>query len=119
MFNKLKSVLGDSATNTAIAKVTPLLKERLEKLDLDPTIVADDEKFTTYVAKPALVAVNASAIGLTNLIPNFDVRFVAAMLHVRDEIMVIDHANKKVSLVPDYQEKLSGVLAEALNKKAP
>ena len=116
MFDKFKNAVGESTLKAAADRVAPIIKEKLGELDLNPSEIADDEKYKTYVVGPMLLAVKAGTSGLTGLIADFDKRFLVAMLHLRDELLVIDPANKKVSLVPDYEARLPAALAEGLRK---
>ena len=107
MFDKLKNAVGDSAVKGAVEKFTQVLDQKLAEIaSLAPADIKDDARYKTYVVAPALIAVNASSGGATHLIPDFENRFAKAMLHVRNELVVINETNKTIALVPDYRDRL-------------
>ena len=71
---------------------------------------------SSIVVTPALVMVSAAGGGVTSLIPNFDARFAVAMLHLRDELVVVDETKNSVELAADYQKRLPEVLVAGFKK---
>lgn len=117
MFDKLKNAVGDSAIRSAIEKYSQRITERLPEITkLNPADVRDDARFHTSVIAPALAKVVTASNGATRLVANFDQRFSTAMLHLRNELVVVDEASGKVSLVPGYESRVSDVLLEGFRK---
>lgn len=115
MFGKLKEASGGAAMQRAVDAISPKLMEQTEKLkELDPAIVSDDESFTEKFSKPALLGVAAATGGVSALIPRFDDRFNAAMLHMRDELLVLDGG--RVEFVEGFKERLPDVMLAGLKK---
>lgn len=109
--------LGDNAIDKAVEKFAPALKEHLDKIkSLKASDINDDAKFDSLIITPMLVSVSGASGGATKLIPNFDVRFKTAMLHVRDELIIVDGNN--VKLVEDAQARFPKVLIEGFKKSA-
>ena len=81
---------------------------------LKPTDILDDVKFSTMVISPMLLSFSASSGGATKLIPKFDERFRAAMLHVRNELVLVE--NDKVKLAENSQSLLPKTLIEGFKK---
>jgi aspartate 1-decarboxylase len=118
MFDKLKGAVGEGALKSAIETYGPRIGAKIAEItQLKAADVKDDARFTSYVVKPALATVIASSGGATKLISNFDQRFTVALLHLRDQLVVIDEANDSVGLVPDYQARVVDVLKEGFQKK--
>jgi len=119
MFNKLKNAVGDNAIRSAINTYADQISQKLEEVTmLTPIDVSNDEHYRNKVIAPALIVVVASASGATKLIPNFDQRFDRAMLHVRDQLIIVDTANNKISLAPDYKSRVGDVLVEGFLQSA-
>ena len=119
MFDKLKNAVGEGAVRSAINTYADRINQKLEEVTkLKATEVSDDARYHSNVISPALAAVMASAGGATRLIPNFEQRFARAMLQVRNQLIIIDAANNKVSLVPDYKSRVSDVLVEGFRRDA-
>ena len=117
MFDKLKSSAGDAAIRKAIDKFAPTVNEKFAEITkLSCVDVKNDERFKKLVVTPALVMVSAASSGATSLIPNFDARFVVAMLHMRDELVVVDDTKNSVELAADYQKRLPDVLVAGFKK---
>ena len=117
MFDKLKNSAGDAAIKKAVDKFGPVVNEKLaEVTKLSAVDVKNDERFKKFVITPALVMVSAAGGGVTSLIPNFDARFVVAMLHLRDELVVVDETKNSVELAADYQKRLPDVLVAGFKK---
>jgi hypothetical protein len=119
MFNKLRNAVGESAIRAAIDSYSPRINEKLAQITSLPVAqVKDDARYHSAVIAPALAAVLASSSGATKMIPNFEQRFKRALLHVRDQLVIVDEANDKVSLVPDYRARVSDVLIEGFKQSA-
>jgi len=119
MLGKLKNAVGDSAIRSAINTYADRISQKLEEVTrLAPADVSDDARFRNKVIAPTLIVVVASASGATKLIPNFDQRFDRAMLHVRDQLIIVDTANNKISLAPDYKSRVGDVLVEGFRQSA-
>ena len=117
MFGNLKDKLCDSAVDKAINKFAPSLKEHMDTIKtLKPTDIQDNIKFKTMIISPMLISVSASSGGVTKLIPKFDERFQSAMLHVRNELVLVE--NDKVKLVEDSETKLPNVLLDGFKQSA-
>lgn len=109
MFGKLKESAGGAAVQKVVDALSPKLMEQTDRLkDMEPDVVRDDESFTEKFSKPALVAVAAMSSGVTSLVPRFEERFSAAMLHIRDELLVLD--GERVELVEGFKERLPDVM---------
>ena len=74
--------------------------------------------FTAKFITPALTAVALASSGITKLIPGFDKRFTAAMLHTRNELVTICPGTSKVGLADDYRQRLPQVLLDGLKQSA-
>lgn len=126
MLGKLKGGLqaakdkaGDSVVENALDKLCPSLKEHLAKVQqLDGSAVKNDETYKSKFVTPTLVALAVSTSGVTKMIPNFDGRFLGAMLHLRDELICICDTSGSVSLAADFQQRLPSVLKEGFKKTA-
>lgn len=117
MFGALKDKIGGGAIDSAIEKFAPALQEHMDKIkSLQPADVQDDEKFTTMIVKPMLMSISASSGGVTKLIPKFETRFTGAMMHVRDELIIVDGST--VKLAEGSMDKLPKVLLEGFKKSA-
>jgi hypothetical protein len=117
MFDKLKSAVGESAIRSAIEKYSQRITEKLPEITkLTPADVRDDARFHSSVIAPALAKVVTASNGATGFISNFDQRFSRAMLHLRNELVVVDEASGKVTLVPGYESRVSDVLQEGFRK---
>jgi len=113
MFDKFKSAVADNAIRSAIEKYSPRIAEKLPEITaLEPIDVRDDARFHTSTIAPALAKVVAASGGATKLIPDFEQRFSRAMLHLRNQLVVIDEPKGKVSLIPGYRDRVSQVLIE-------
>lgn len=109
MFGKLKESAGNAALPKVVDALSAKLVEQTDKLkEMNPDVVRDDETFTEKFSKPALVAVAAMSSGVTSLVPRFEERFSSTMLHVRDELLVLD--GERVELVEGFKERLPGVM---------
>lgn len=126
MLGKLKGSMGalkDKAEGPvlqgAIAKLAPELTPHLEKLKaLDPATVRDDALFKNRFITPTALALAAASGGVTSMIPGFNDRFVRGMLHVRNELIVIDESSNNVSLTADFTSRLPKVLLEGFKQPA-
>jgi hypothetical protein len=119
MFGKLKNAVAEGAIKSAIDSYADRVSLKLEEVTkLNASDVSDNQHYHTYVIAPALTAVIASAGGATKLIPNFEQRFAKALLHTRDQLVIVDTANNKVSLVQDYKSRISDVLIEGFRQDA-
>lgn len=119
MFGKFKSALGDGAIKSAIDAYSDKINEKLAEMTaLKPAQVQDDTHYRNYVITPALTAIVLSSGAATKLIPDFEQRFARAMLHVRDQLVVVDKLNDKVTLVPDYRSRVGDVLIEGFKQNA-
>ncbi len=123
MLGKLKKMAAQAVDNgmaeKAIDKLCPELKPHIEKLtSFSVTELTCNDTFTAKFIKPAQIALVASTYGATKLIPGFDDRFTAAMLHTRDELCLIDTDNNKVALTTDAIQRLPQVLQEGFKKSA-
>lgn len=119
MFSKLKSAVSDGPIKSVIEKVAPQLLVKLEEVSkLGASDIKNDEKFKSIVVAPALLAVQAASSGATRLIPNFDDRFGAALLHLRNELIVVDESNNQVTLAANFQSRLADVLVEGFKKQS-
>ena len=115
MFGKLKDNLGSGAIDKAVNKFAPSLSVHMNKIkELKPTDVLDNVKFNSMVISPMLLSISASSGGVTKLIPKFDQRFQSAMLHVRDELILIE--DDKIKLAENSQTRLPTVLVEGFKK---
>jgi hypothetical protein len=115
MFGKLKEAAGGAAVRKAVDAITPTLTEQLEKVrELDPGLVRNDESYDQLFVQPALLAVGAGSGGLTSLVPSFNERFKAAMLRLRDELLVLD--GERVELVEGFRERLPQVVLASLQQ---
>lgn len=118
MFDKLKNAAGDVAIKSAIDKYSQRIAERLPEITTQKAAdVRDDARYHALIVAPALSKVVAASNGATRLIPDFDQRFSRAMLHVRDQLVVVDAAADKVSLVRGYESRVSEVLLEGFRKR--
>lgn len=119
MFDRLRNAVGESAIRAAIDSYSPRINDKLAQITtLKPADVTDDTRYHQAVIAPALAAVLASSNGATKIIPNFEQRFTRALLHVRKQLVIVDEANGKVSLVPDYRTRISDVLVEGFKQTA-
>jgi hypothetical protein len=119
MFNKLKSAISDGPVSAAVENFSSQVSEKLKEISsLSPSDVMDDARYKEYVITPALLAAQASSSGMTSLIPDFENRFAIAMLHLRDDLVVVDETAGTVGLVPDYQTRVRDVLTEGFKKGA-
>lgn len=126
MLGKLKGSIGalkdkaeGPALQGAVAKLTPALAPHLEKLKaLDPATVRDDALFKSRFITPTALALAAASGGVTSLIPGFNDRFARGMLHVRNELIVIDESSNNISLAADFTSRLPTVLLEGLKQPA-
>lgn len=117
MFDKLKGAIGDSGIKNAVEKYSPQILEKLQGISkLNVADVKDDDRFKSIVIDPALFSIKAASSGATSLISNFDNRFSVALLHARNELVVVDEPNNKVSLASDCQARLVDVLIEGFKK---
>ena len=116
MFGKLKEMASNGALDKVIEKVSPTIKEKLQEAiaNIDSGIVSEDDRFTDKVITPIKLAVIASARGATQLVPGFDQKFNIAMLHLRDELIVVD--GPSISLIDDFDNKLPEVLKSGFEK---
>jgi hypothetical protein len=115
MFDKLKGAVGEATINKAVNEFGPIVTEKLSTLlHLSPTEIEDDAQFKSHFIDPTLLALKAASSGAIALIPKFDDRFTRAMLHLRDELIVIEKGKDTVSLVPDVANRLPGVFLEGL-----
>jgi hypothetical protein len=115
MFGKLKEATGGAAMQKAVDAISPKLIEQTDRIkQLEPDIVRDDEAFTQKFSEPALVAMAAISGGITALIPRFKERFSSAMLHLRDELLVLD--GDSVEFVEGFKERLPAVFLAGLKK---
>jgi hypothetical protein len=118
MFEKFKNAVADNAIRSAIEKYSGRIAEKLPEITaLKPHDVRDDSRFTAAVIAPALAKVVAASNGATRLVPDFDGRFSRAMLHLRNQLVVVDDSAGKVSLAPGYEARVSDVLIEGFKLK--
>ena len=116
MFDKLKNAAGDLALKSAVEKYSHRIAEKLPELTtLKAADVRNDAVYHSRVVAPALTKVVAASNGATRMIPDFDQRFSRAMLHLRNQLVVIDASRDKVSLVPGYESRVSEVLLEGFS----
>jgi len=119
MFDKFKNAVADNAIRSAIEKYSGKIAEKLPEITaLKPHDVRDDARFHSAVIAPALAKVVAASNGATRFVPGFDERFSRAMLHLRDKLVVVDTAAGKVSLVPDYEDRVSEVLIDGFKLRS-
>ncbi|KAB7628459.1 hypothetical protein [Alkalilimnicola sp. S0819] len=115
MFGKLKEAAGGAAVQKVVDAISPQLMEHTDKLTaLKPESVRCDDTYTETFVQPALLAVSAASSGVTKLIPRFEERFSAALLHLRDELL--DLGGERVALVEGFQERLPEVMLSGLKK---
>jgi hypothetical protein len=118
MFDKLKNAAGDIAIRSAIEKYSHRIAEKLPEITtFKAAEISDDARYHSHIVAPALAKVVAASNGATQLIPDFDRRFSRAMLHLRSQLVIIDAAGDKVSLVPGYESRVSEVLIEGFKKR--
>jgi len=116
MFDKFKNAAGDLALKSAVEKYGSRIAEKLPELTtLKAADVRDDAIYHSRVVAPALSKVVAASNGATRMIPDFDRRFARAMLHMRNQLVVIDVASDKVSLVRGYEARVNEVLLEGFS----
>jgi hypothetical protein len=120
LFDKLKNVVGDATIKKATDELGPVVAQKLQTvLHLNASEVADDAQFRSRFVDPTLLALKAASSGVIALIPHFDDRFTRAMLHLRNELIIIDPEKDTVRLVPDVANRLPKVLLEGLKVPAP
>jgi len=113
MFGKIKDLLGGSAINKVVEKISPELTSQLEVIkSLDINSVRDDELYKKAVVAPSYMSIVASSGSAVQLIPGFEDKFSKALLHIRNELVVYE--DDKVNFVKDFQERLPTVLKESL-----
>ena len=116
MFDKFKNAAGDLALKSALEKYSHRIAEKLPELTtLKAADVRNDARYHSGVVAPALAKVVTASNGATRLIPDFDQRFARAMLHLRNQLVVIDESRDKVSLVPGYEARVNDVLLEGFS----
>ena len=117
MFENLKAKALAKAFQSLVEAVTPKITPIFEQArQLAPELVIDDASYCSRVVEPAWFAIVTMTGGATTLIPNLHERFVAALLHARTELLVIDASARTVALVDDAGERLPKVLLEGLQK---
>src|SRR5690554_2017270 len=116
MLGKLSKGKGDGALQKAIEAIAPRLQEHLENAiaELSPAMIRDDDSYRQSVVSPALLVASGASSGLTSFIPGFKEKFGAAMMHLRDELLVCD--NSRVALAEDSRDRLPDVLTEGFKK---
>jgi hypothetical protein len=96
---------------SAINKLAPELTPHLEKItSLEPDTVLNDASYKERFVEPTAMALMATSGGITSMIPGFNERFERSMLLVRDELVIVDEANRSVSLHRDFAIRLPSVL---------
>jgi hypothetical protein len=117
VFDNLKARALARAFQSLVDAVTPKITPIFEQArQLAPELVIDDASFCSRVVEPAWFAIVTMTGGVTSLIPNLHERFVAALLHARAELFVIDASARTVALVDNAAERLPQVLLEGLQK---
>lgn len=116
MFGKLKELAGNSAAQKVIDMIAPGLKDKLLSTleDASPSAIANDDNFDSKVIEPVKLSIVAASGGVTKMLPGFDAKFKIAMLHLRDELLVLD--GEAVALVNDFDKKLPDVLKSGFDK---
>jgi hypothetical protein len=113
MLGKLKNIASSGVLDKVVAQLSPELSQSLEQIkQYNVKDLQNDDNYGSLVAKPALIALTASAGGATKLIPGFDDKFMKMMLHLRNEL--IDLTGDFPKLQDDFQSKLPTVLLEGL-----
>lgn len=117
MFKRFAETANSAAYQSLVNEITPKIKPVFEKAcELAPDFIISDDKYRTHVAEPAWLAVTGITGGAVALIPNLHERFIAALLHARSELLVVDATANKVSLAEGARERLPQVLLEGLRK---
>ena len=115
MLGKLKDMAGGAAAQKVVEHITPALQPHLDKIkDLNPDVVQDDDRYKQTIVTPALTAVAAGSGGVTAMLPKFSEKFTNAMLHLRDELIVVEGG--AVRLVDGFQQRLPAVLMAGIKK---
>lgn len=115
MLGNLKNKIGDGAVQKAINKFAPEIQAQLQKItQMKPADIQSDEKFSSLVVSPALLAISASSSGATKLIPSFDTKFSNALFNVRNELVKVE--TDKVSLVEGFESQLPDVLMQGFKE---
>jgi len=117
MFKRLAETANSAAYQSLVNEITPRVKPVFEKAcELAPEFITDDTKYRSHVAEPAWLAVTGITGGVVSMIPNLHERFIAALIHARSTLLVVDSTTKKVSLVEGARDRLPHVLLEGLRK---
>jgi len=113
MFDKIKNMLGGSAVNKVVDKISPELTSQLEVIKtLDINSVRDDEMYKKVVVGPSYMSVVAASGSVAQMIPGFENKFSKALIHIRNELVIYE--NDKPNLAKDFKERLPSVLKESL-----
>jgi hypothetical protein len=105
--------LSQSAVDALMPKVAPIFAM---VCDLAPSVVADEAKYRSLIVEPAWIAASAMTGGLASAIPDLHQRFDFALIHARDELLVVDTTTERVTLVDGAMSRLPQVLLEGLKK---
>ena len=87
--------------------------------DLAPSAIANEAKYRSQVVEPAWLAVAAVTGGLASAIPDLHRRFDSALFYARAELLVVDTATERVTLVDDAMSRLPHVLLEGMRRPVP
>ncbi|HMK36038.1 MAG TPA: hypothetical protein VK463_13280 [Desulfomonilaceae bacterium] len=110
-----RQILGLGIDPQECAKLNLTSKSKV--LELAGNEIKCDETFINRFIKPTLGAMALATSGATRLILKFDQRFTMAMLHTRDELVIVPEDSDRVSLTEDFQERLPTVLLEGFKKE--
>ena len=106
----------DKAKDSEVVKlIIPIIEDKIDIIrTMDVETFNNDEKFHEKFSDRIYSLLKLYSGGIIKIIPFFKKKFYASMIEVKNEI--VDINGEKVSIRPDFQEKLPQAIMRGLRK---
>jgi len=106
----------DKAKDSEVVKlIIPIIEDKIDIIrTMDVETFNNDEKFHEKFSDRIYSLLTLYSGGIIKVIPFFKKKFYASMIEVKNEI--VDINGEKVSIRPDFQEKLPQAIMRGLRK---